>query len=67
MPERSGSRCALNPEAVSRRLTDAVEGARRALDSAKTPTEKDAAFEALGHAVKRLTDWTLDGIPPPHE
>ena len=61
MPE---ARSAIDAEAVSRRLTDAAESARQALAGAKTPTEKDAARKALERAVKRLTEWTLDGIPP---
>ena len=64
MPEGSGARGALNAEAISLRLTDAVERARRALEIAETPTENDAAMRALEHAVKRLRDWTLSGIAP---
>jgi hypothetical protein len=61
MPERSG---AVDAEAVSRRLTEAAESARRALAIANTPTEKEAAIKELKRAVRRLTQWTLDGIPP---
>ena len=61
MPERSD---ALDAEAVSRRLTDAAESARQALTAAKTPREREAAVKELERAVKRLTDWTLEGIRP---
>jgi hypothetical protein len=61
MLEGSG---ALDGEVVSRRLTEAAEGARRALTAAQTPAEKEAARMELKRAVKRLTEWTLDGIPP---
>jgi hypothetical protein len=67
MPEGIGARGALNPEAVSTRLTSAVERARQALESATTPTQKDAARGSLERAVKRLTDWTLHGIAPTEE
>jgi len=67
MPEGIGARGALNAEAVSTRLTDAVENARRALEAAKTPTENDAAFTELERAVKLLNSWTLDGVPPSDE